>query len=201
MDKYDLIVALGKNWREYPKEGDKRIVLSLESKLISLALFELMNKGAAKRAIISAGKTAGQNWPSEGKRMLDYVLHHGYEGSVKDIFLEDESIDTAENAEKTKRIIRPYEKNIGLLSISFHFPRAERIFRSYGVEANAIYAEDVLRGLNAHTDKLLREYKNSGRYLFEKVKEILILNPISIVDRRGKALRYVTSRIRGKGRE
>lgn len=184
--KYDVVIALGKNWAP----GQKR--LSLESRMTALAAGKLLKEGVAKKAIFSGGYTAGSEMPSEAGAMLTH-MGLSYKDQVYKVELEDESLDTSRNAENVKNSLGKKDKVL-LLSIGYHFPRAKRIFDSYGVKADTISSEEVLE--EGRMNDFLGNYHKSLRHRFETAKEVLILNPISLVDRKGIALRGLASFLR-----
>lgn len=185
--KYDVVIALGKNW------GPDQKRLSLESRMTAVAAGKLLKDGVAKKVIFSGGYTAGNEMPSEAGAMLKHMARN-YGDQVEKVYLEDESLDTSRNAENVRGLIDEGDR-VMLLSVGYHFPRAKRIFGSYGVEADVMSSEKVLAD-NNHTDKFLKNYRESLRHKFEAAKETLILNPISLVDRKGIALRGIASLLR-----
>jgi uncharacterized SAM-binding protein YcdF (DUF218 family) len=190
--KYDIVIALGKNW----EKGNKK--LSLESRMTALAAGKLLADGVAKRAIFSGGYTAGDKMPSEARGMgLHMFRRSKYKGQAANADLEEASLDTSRNAENVKKGLKGDEKVL-LLSMRYHFPRARRIFKSYGIKADIMYSDRVLKGESPHMDRFLRNYFWSPRHLYEKLKEKLILNPISWIDRKGKMLRSLATFLRGR---
>ena len=70
--KFQAVIVLGKNWREYPSEKptqDWKLRLSIESEMSALAAGELFKQGRTERIIFSGGRTAGKDLPSEAAAM------------------------------------------------------------------------------------------------------------------------------------
>lgn len=202
----DIVIALGKNWREYPpKDADPsnyKLHLSLESKITALSAADLLLSGLTDRVIISTGKTAGEKWPSEAYAMLEYIKRHRssyYNDSIKDkITIEEISIDTAGNAEEIGNIlIGRHHQKIAVLTTSAHLPRAIKLFRAYGLNVDGIESENYLADVSTHYKNFVKNYRFSSRNITEKLKEKLCLYPLCLLDKKGKFLRLITRRLRG----
>ena len=192
--QYDVAIALGKNWGPNKRPNSKPKRLSLESRMTALAAGKLLKDKVVGKIIFSGGYTAGNEMPSEAKAMQNY-MDRSYRNKAEEVYLEDKSLDTSRNAENIKDLIKEKD-NVLLLSVGYHFPRAKRIFNNYGIKADIISSEEVLSGNDSRMDRFLKNYHGSFRHFFETAKETLILNPISWVDKKGLALRYVTSLLR-----
>ena len=203
---YDVVIALGKNWRAYPPKhsipGDFKLHLSLESKMTALAAARLLRDGTTDRIIISTGKTAGNDWLSESEEMCNYIKIRN-EDLLGRISLEEISIDTAGNAEECKKIIDSAGyQDIAILTTRAHLLRASLLFNNYGIEADGFTSEDVLQECGGKTGGMnyrgfLGKYKFSKRSVIEQIKEKAILYPFTwTFDSKGKLLRYATNIIR-----
>lgn len=200
MKKYDAVVALGKNW-QFALEG-KRVYLSLESRITSLAAAELYLGRQIKCIIFSGGETAGNDpqgnpYPSEAEEMKKYLRIFFSEEEIPDraIILEVNSFDTAGNAEEVKKVIRKKSlKSICLLTVTLHIPRAKKLFENYGIKIlEAFSSEEVLKGRNEFYDKLIGEYDWSTRYIAELIKETVGVGLVNTIDPKGEILRKVTA--------
>ena len=194
------VVVLGKNWRAYPprnRPAGWRLHLSIESKMAVLAAGHLFRSGHADMILISSGKTAGPDWPSEAEAMRDY-LKRRYPGIPDEsILLESISIDTPENAEQVSRILRAHEPQpVTLLTIGFHLPRSMKIFRTFGITAErGMASEDVLAERSLHHRTFIVNYLKSWRVKSERVKEAL-LRLLLLVDPEATIPRLQTKRLR-----
>jgi hypothetical protein len=176
MEKYDVVVALGKNCGLVRK---LRIEDSRPTQYTTLAAGILLKRGCTDRIIFSGGRTLGEDEPSEARQMYDFLMRclprKDYEHLIQ---LEEKSIDTYGNACEIKKMIGDKE-NVGLLSISPHFPRAAETFHNAGIDVYAIYSENVLRGISSELDKHIKEWNLSMQKAWEDFKEAFILRPLS----------------------
>ncbi len=201
---YDLVIALGKNWRAYPPKGstpaDFKLHLSLESKMTALAAARLLRDDTTNNVIISTGKTAGNKWPSEAGEMWEYIVQHTNRDKdlLKRIYLEEISIDTAGNAEECKKMIDSFDyQDIAILTTRAHLPRASLLFNNYGIEADGFASQDVLQEYIAREggmsyEAFLKAYRFSRRNIKENINEMILYPFTWIADPKGKKLRNVT---------
>ncbi|MBU2564600.1 YdcF family protein [Patescibacteria group bacterium] len=198
-EKFEALVVLGKNWREYPpKKANKDwpLRLSIESKMSALAAGEMFKAGLTDKIIFSTGKTAGKYWPSEAEIMSDY-LKKNYSIPDDAIILEKESIDTVENAEMVAEIIEKHNiKNIALMTSHYHLKRSVGLFNDYGMEVHSFPSEEMIKKRSSHYEKFVENYLKSGRVKKEKIKEA-VLRSLLVIDSKGKIPRIITKR-RGK---
>ena len=83
-------------------------------------------------------------YPSEASVMAEFV-HRKYAVPRGAMILEENSIDTRQNAQECRRIIkRLCPKSIGVLTLLYHMERAIEDFAMEGLKAEPIYAEDLL---------------------------------------------------------
>lgn len=194
----DALIVLGKNWKEYPPNPvpkSWKIHLSIESKLTCLAVGEIYKKLKPYKIIFSSGKTAGKDWPSEAEAMWNYTKNRFPNIPNNKIILEEESIDTAGNAEKAYGILQKYKiKHVVLLTISSHLPRSVRIFANYGIKTNGTSSQEILRNSKNYKN-FVKEYDRSGKVIKENLMEI-VLRAILHIDPKGKLLRIVTRKLR-----
>lgn len=90
--------------------------------------------------IVSGGQGPGENI-SEAESMKDWLLRRGISGSR--IFTEDESTNTDENIEFSKKLLNDYSmgNKVSIVTNDFHEYRALRIARKKGLDASAVPAE------------------------------------------------------------
>jgi uncharacterized SAM-binding protein YcdF (DUF218 family) len=185
-----VLVVLGKNWRE------KGTRLSVESRMNALAAAELSRRLDVEAVILSGGRTAGPEHPSEAALMLTYLQRHG--PIPTRIVLEEQSIDTFDNAEHVRAILADrLHCAIYLATVDAHLPAAVTSFEANGLRPTAVYpSELLLLSRSPHHAAFVRRYRRSGRAILDRVRErirMLILR----FDRRGRSLRFLTKHLRG----
>lgn len=197
---FDALVVLGKNWKEpppFPQENrdDFKPRLSMESKMSALGAGEMLKQGLIDRIIFSGGKTAGEDYPSEAAAMAAYLREKYPDIPDEMIGLEEESIDTIDNAERIARVLEahPELQKLALMTVGFHVARSERIFKDRGIDAYPFPAEEVLKQRSPHYERFLNTYEKSGRVTKEKIKE-LILQSLLYIDPKGGLPRTFTKK-------
>jgi len=111
--------------------------------------------------IISGGKINGVDNPALS-HVLGNVAINVYHISAEDVFLEDRSIDTTENAEFSMDLIRRrgLENRISLITSGYHLPRSKAAFKRYGANiVNAFVAEDLISDISPRHERFVRTYK------------------------------------------
>lgn len=94
-----------------------------------LAALALKYMGVAKNIIITGGKTAGEENPSESGAIAAYIESlTGKSITELGIKLEEESKTTIQNAEFTSKLLQPNTRN-ATVSTSYHKPRAVSVFK------------------------------------------------------------------------
>ena len=196
----DLLVVLGKNIGvgATPEEiRRKPHHLSPESRMNVLAAGALWSPEVD--VLFSTGQTAGSDTPSEASAMKRYFMHRYPHIPESRLLTEEQSIDTAGNAEEVARMLvergQPY-KRIGLVTVGYHLDNAVKLFANYGVPVADKYAAEVeVRRIHPVLGRYVRLWSESERviseYRRERVRSLLL--PI---DRKGKLLRQVTARTR-----
>lgn len=169
--KYDALVVLGKNigvdWG--PEEiKNQEFHLSDHARINVLAAGLLYSNGYTNKIIFSSGETVkGYN---EAHLMKDFLME-SFDGKIPDeaVILEDKSKDTQGNAAEVKKIVdRLNFKTIGLVTVGFHLPRAEMLFKKQGLCVDQINSEDIIA---TKFPKNVEKYKNSDLYIKEVEKE------------------------------
>lgn len=192
----ETLVVLGKNWTQSPREDHPR--LSQESKMNALAAGELYRKGNIDRVIFSGGQTAGIENPSEADAMAKYMHHKFPDVPESAVLLEEHSIDTAENAQKILEILGAEgdAKQVTLLSVNDHLPRAEKYFSHVGLDVAPVSSEEVLSRRSKHHQQYVERRAHSLHGLIEAAKEV-ILRVEQHLDPEGRFLRKITRLLRG----
>ena len=194
---FDALIVLGKNWRELPEKdadpNNEKVNLSLESKMTARAALEMYQNGRVGQIILSGGKTAGENWPSEAEAMKDYmVLKYAAqlkkESNLEDVkaeldkltnavILEEQSIDTKTNAVEVKEIFDAHKlKNAALLTVGFHLDRAQNEFSNNGITTQGFASEEVMKTYCPMLYERFydQKYRHSPRHLKQEVWEKVI---------------------------
>jgi uncharacterized SAM-binding protein YcdF (DUF218 family) len=199
----DLLIVLGKNIGIGSTAADikrSKWHLSVESRLNVLAAGALYQSGM--HILFSGGKTVGNNVPSEAKAMYDYFRHHFPEVPDSDLFLEEQSIDTASNAERVQGIIHNAGyMHISLLTVGYHVANAATLFRRYGVAVEiALASEEIMKNRSIYYQKYITNWSNLKRIKYEIKKEWVRKVLLHTIDPRGKLLRQVAKISRNKYR-
>ncbi len=181
------IVALGNGF-------DKDKELTVESRMSALAASYLFKKGLENKLIFSGGHTKGKQNLSEAEKMYDYS-RQSLSLDIKDVILEEHSIDTAGNAGEVKRYLSEKDSVI-LVSFGFHLRRARLIFENYGINVkNQFSSERTLKEDYSAYKELIKEF-NLLRKIDKLLREMLLIFLVCTIDPKGKILRIITSRTR-----
>lgn len=190
---FPVVVVLGGGF----KRTDLGVELGLPSRLRVLAAGEMLKDGIAKRIILSGGKTAGEENPSEAEVMRDYIHKRWPDIELDRIILEEESLDTTENMENTKKILD--QEGLGeavILTSKSHLKRAQHLAREYGLEETVgKSAEDELARRSHHYEHFLERYKRSCESIKARAVEFFI-SSVMIVNRKGTIFRRIAHRTR-----
>lgn len=194
---YDVAVVLSAGWKKKPgEEGfeDNR-ELDIPSKIRVLAVGQLASEGRAKKIIFSGGKLFGKNI-SLAEGMESYFKRKFPDLDVE-ISLEEESIDTTENAKLTGDILKEQGIDTALLITSTtHMQRAQKLFEEQGLEIAPVKAEGEMARRSEHHDEYVNRYLGSCKFLTEEAKEYL-LRSIMIFDKNGDFIKKVAKAQRG----
>ena len=189
----DLLIVLGKNLGigSTPEDMRRRHDhLSRESRINALAAGELWTPGTD--ILFSGGHTAGPSTPSEAGAMRDYFMSLYPKVPGTHLLTEENSIDTAGNAEEIAKILaeRRY-KRIGLITVGYHLDNAATLLRNYGVSLTDTYAsEEAMRARSNHHDSYSRKWAETERVRKEYRKEA-VRKKLLVVDRKGRAVHLI----------
>ena len=203
-EHFDALIVLAKGWKDYlsKHEGDEPLKLSMESKMVTLAIGEMIKADVADKVIITGGKTAGPDKPSESHEMMEYLLQKYPKLAEKislddSLFLEEQATDTVQNAENVAQMLN--DKNItgpvALMAIGYQLERARKLFENEGISAKAFPAEDYLIERNKHYERFLKEYSSSAHVTIHKAKEF-VMRFLLWIDPKGQIPAKITGRIR-----
>jgi len=170
--------------------------LTLDSKLRVLAAGLIASEGRANNLILSGGKTAGPDQPSEAEIMKLYLLHEYPNLSNFPIRLEEESIDSIENARFTSEILKDNkEESILLITSDYHMLRASRDFQGQGLNIEKLPAEGIVSEHSSENEKFIRTYLKSQGIKKKQVVE-LALRQMMKLDPKGKLLTLLARKLR-----
>ena len=120
-----------------------------------------ISKGKKSYIIISGGKVYGEENPCLADVMKETAVRK-YKIPEADIYSEDKSTDTTENAEFSIRLIE--SNNLGkkpaIITNGFHLGRALDCFNLYGLNSEGISAESVLESASESNKKFIARYLN-----------------------------------------
>lgn len=194
-DSSTILVCLGKNWQQKRASRQTGIFTpSLDTARTAIACGEKYLSGEADAILFSTGHTL-EHGPSEAEAMKLQLRTQYSEDEIpdKDIFLEEESIDTPGNAEMVAKKLLGTNKQIDLVTVRRHAFRAEKLFTSFEVPIRQVYAsEDILRARGFSTENSFPELLcQTGDALVEKVLTALLR-----IDPYGHLPRLITQKIR-----
>lgn len=192
------VLVLGKNigiGSSPDKIRNDNFNLSAETRSNVLAAGMLYKPGM--NILFSTGQTVGANTPSEAQAMKNYFHAHFTGIPEKHILLEENSIDTASNAEEVAKIVRDKNYNhVGLVTVGYHLHNAVTLFERHGVSVEQkIIAEDIVRERTPHHQRYIENWKETTRIKQEEKKES-IRKAFLAIDQKGKLLRLITQRTR-----
>lgn len=183
MDKnYDALVVLGKNigvgWTRKRIKKTKNF-LSARSELNITTAALLYKKEFFKKLILSGGKTSGKDFPSEAEAMKRFLSNEFPEIPASSIILEENSLDTQQNAIETKKNIREQNlKNVAILTTSAHVPRTRMHFKRQGLNLEILSSDKILQKLSPETYEKYKKDINLLELLFEKAAIIFQSIPL-----------------------
>ncbi len=180
--KYDAVVVLGKNVGYFGSKNKIRRsknFLSRKSEVNVIAAGLIMKNNISDNLIFSGGRTAGKDYPSEAEAMKRFLLEKFPEISKDSLLLEEESMDTKQNAQFSKKIIETNGfSNIAFLTTSSHIPRSKKLFGKIGLNIDSISSQEIVKEFDP---VLYEEYKNEfgkSEIILEKIADFLQSLPI-----------------------
>lgn len=205
-DKLFVVVALGKNWAEYPPANPPagwELQLSRDSKVTALATGVLAEcYPGIKKIIFVTGHTAGKSWPTEAEVMHKYASDYFPVLRGNKVLCETESIDTAQGAEKVRTILAKrnlLDEVVVLLTVGYHCKRALKIYKNFGFKNIIYYKSDKFLAQNLDSvhgssvcRRILKDYRKYSLWRkFKKWLEESVLRVVLIFDPYGRRLRYI----------
>lgn len=149
-----------------PNFGNVLIILGWSKKdrkvrLLWAIEFLKKNPSTIQTIVLSGWKTAGDENPSEAMDMKKFLEQKIKQENISHVFryiLEEESCDTEDNAEKTKKLLEKWMiGKVYLCTNEYHAPRAIRSFVRNGIAPSDISPENELRGRSNHHSKFVYE--------------------------------------------
>lgn len=132
----DYLIVLGAQVR------GTRITKSLKKRLDSAATY--LKENETTKAIVSGGKGPGEDI-AEAEAMMNYLIQQGI---AKDrIVQENQSTNTKENIEFSKRLIKETDATVAIVTNGFHIFRATSIAKKQNI--------GQVQGLSAPSDSIL----------------------------------------------
>lgn len=195
-EHFDVAAVLGAGFRSVENGQAK---LTIDSRLRAIAAGIIASEGKASELIFSGGKTSGQEYPSEAEAMRDYLLVRFPELRDFPITLDEESIDTSQNAEFTSKVMKDKGLESALLITNeYHMLRSSRNFERKKVDVEPLPAEEVIEGADPkyHLYKnFVDKYLNSYDIKKKKAVEV-VLRGIMAIDPDGKLLTALAKKMR-----
>lgn len=195
---FDHAIVLGCGTIENP---DGSVGLTADSKIRVLAAGLLAAKGRIGELILTGGKTAGPERPSEAEAMKQYLLKkfpvEKYP-KLRDfsIRLEEASVDTVENAKLVAEMLQgDSEGSVLLVTSDYHMLRASRNFQNQGLSVEEMPAEEIVSERSGHHKRYIREYLRSFDTKKKRVMEAALRGMMRI-DPSGKLLTDLARRLR-----
>jgi hypothetical protein len=194
----DTLIVLGRG--NAPDPEDPTNTLPCEgSALNALAAGLLYYQGGIKQIIICGGPTLGVPYPSEAKSASDYLFAMFPDIPASAVTLESGSIDTAENITNLLQMgLIKRGTTVQVLSVGLQLQRTILLFDELvDIDAETISSEFVVGQSReaAHRAVLAAYYLRLG-FVWELIKEPLLLVWACLIDPDGMVLRKITIRMR-----
>ncbi len=174
--------------------------LSRESRMRVLAAGEMFKAGIIGNIILTGGKTAGEDSPSEAEAMKFYLQSKYPQILDENITLEDSSLETSENMENMKGILdgKGLDEAI-ILTSETHLKRAEQLAQKndLNIIAGATAEDQIISRSPRHYERFVESYTTSSGYKISQIKEF-ILRSLLVIDRGGSIPRFIAHQTRKK---
>lgn len=140
--------------------------LNIYARLAALAAGTLLASGAAKRLLITGGRSGGAALPSEAALMAA-SLSRQFRTLQGQIVLEEEAADTLDNVVLSANLLdaegRAGER-LGFLALRMHGPRVRYLAGLVGLKGSLIALERVVAARSARHRRLLEELSKTPGY-------------------------------------
>lgn len=190
--------------------------LSGDSRINAIATADIVSDVFRPDYIIfSSGYTSGKSVPSEATAMSSFLSNNTkrFPDIPEEIpvILEEESLDTASNADEVAKIVSEIEKNtnrkteVVLVTTRYHLKNAAKIFRDAGINVwdwDGYASDEVVAKRAKKPEKFLENYRKQKRikgFMGENMRESvrkIILNSGPLKPLGNWLIRKVTSSTR-----
>lgn len=140
--------------------------LNLYARLTALAAGMLLERGAAKRLLITGGRTGGDALPSEAALMASYLAHY-VSVSPGQVVLEEHARDTLDNLVLSANLLDAEgcaDDRLGFLALRMHGPRIRYLTDLVGLEGKCIALESVIAARSRRHRRLLERLTQTPAY-------------------------------------
>jgi len=133
---YDVVVMMGGVLDERASEDSGQLAINDNAERL-LTTYDLLRRGRAKTAIVSAGRGSPDDRIVEAQVVADQLVEWGIERDR--VIVEDRARNTRENATYSKKILddRGFH-TVLVVTSAFHMRRSLDAFRAVGVEADSL---------------------------------------------------------------
>lgn len=172
-----VYVVLGKRltpekYLEVKSKDPGATALHVDAQLRVDALAAICRQAPVDLVIFSGGATAGFGLPTEAHSLWTKFLRADYGSHRPAILLEDESLNTVENAANVQRMVERVQYFVlHVITSGYHVQRAREIFQKQGLHVEVLAAEDVVANLITSRKAEMRQYKKSFRVWGERLRE------------------------------
>ena len=140
--------------------------LNVYARLAALAAGMLLERGAAKRLLITGGRTGGDALPSEAALMASYLTHR-FRVAPGQVALEERARDTLDNLVLSANLLDTEgraDDRPGFLALKMHGPRIRYLADLVGLEGNCIALERVVAARSERHRRLLEGLTKTPAY-------------------------------------
>lgn len=133
---YDVVIMMGGVLDERASEDSGELALNENTERM-LATYDLLRRGRAKHAIISAGRVTPEDRMVEAQVVADQLVAWGIDRDR--VIVEDRARNTRENATYSKKIVEERGfRSVLVVTSAFHMSRSLAAFRGVGLEVDTL---------------------------------------------------------------
>lgn len=149
-----------------------RVALHPDAQLRVDALAAISRESPVDLVVCSGGRTAGGALPSEARSLALSVELADYGPRLPRFLLDEESLNTNENAERIKALLEKTQYfTLHVITSGYHAKRVDEIFRTHHLNIEVLPAEDIIARLIPERKEEMRRYKASFRFRMEQLRE------------------------------
>lgn len=174
---HQVYVLLGKRLsheRYLRAKGDNPNAWALhpDAQLRVDALAAICREAPVDLLVCSGGETAGFGLPSEAYSLSRGFLSSDFGPRCPKILLDEESLNTAENAQCVKRLLLDVQYfTLHIVTSGYHVARVKKIFAAQHLNIEVLSAEDVVANLVPERRAEMLTYKKSLHVRLERIRE------------------------------